>query len=387
MKVVFDDIANNKKKLFFIILITGIFLRVLASLQGFNIDMEYWRFGADLLKYGGKPFDTNNLPYGPLWIHILFYLDKIPFFVSGEIESLRYKVMLFLTLVDIVIFYLAIRLHSLTVGLLFFLNPVSIFITGFHSQFGNLAVLIGFLGVIYYENNNNNKGFAICNLLLGVSLFTKHILIFFPLWLAIKEKNWFKKILFCTLPYIIFYLSFLPFETDLNTILINIFGYESHRNAIFWKLFSPEPFINYIGFKNLFILSIILMGFVFEKESKIKSFYFYLISLVLFGMSTANQYLAIPIVAIAFFWNRFFFLYTVSCCLFFLVDTVGLNIEYLQNLVGWTRNATRIGYKIIIIFLTLGFLQSIIGKKKFNLIIIEIYNYVTKKFKNQFSIK
>ena len=91
--------------------------------------------------------------------------------------------------------------------------------------------------------------------------------------------------------------------------------------------------------------------------------------------------------AIAFFWNRFFLLYTISASIFYLLDDVALNIQFVQELFHWTRNHTDKGYKVIIIFLTLGLLQEIFTKKKFDRFFIKIFNYFKKKIYIQFKFK
>ena len=79
--------------------------------------------------------------------------------------------------------------YSLKIGLLFFLNPISIIITGHHNQFTNFALLFGFLSVLLYEKNNLNFKIILPLIIMGLSLSVKHVLIFFPIWWAFKEKR------------------------------------------------------------------------------------------------------------------------------------------------------------------------------------------------------
>ena len=53
------------------------------------------------------------------------------------------------------------------------------------------------------------------------------------------------------------------------------------------------------------------------KENIFKSYLLYLIALVTFSSAVANQYLAIPLIAIAIYWNRFFLIYTIVSFSFF----------------------------------------------------------------------
>ena len=120
--------TNNHLNLFICVLFVGTFLRFLISFNGYSIDIEHWRINTYLINlelpiYG---FGGNN--YGPIWIHLLYYLDKIPIYYSGdELLNLRYKILFFLTTIDVLIFLIIYKIHSLKIATLFFLNPISIY--------------------------------------------------------------------------------------------------------------------------------------------------------------------------------------------------------------------------------------------------------------------
>ncbi len=376
----------NFKIIILFTIIIGVTARLWLSTFGFNTDMEYWKMHADVIKFGGPMYEVG-MNVGFIWAYILFFLDSIPFFVPGEIESLRYKVAIFLTIIDILLLFTLLNLHSLKVGLLFFLNPISIFITGYHSQFDNVAVFIGLLAVIVFQKNRKKLKFFLSSLIFGVSLITKHILFMFIVWIAIKEKNFKKKILIIFIPILIFLISFIPFVDNYSLVYDYVINYKSTENGIFWRLFTPQFLGNYLGYSVLFLTTLFILGLFFENKNVLETYYLYLIAVVLFSPAIANQYLAIPIIALAFFWNRFYFIYTLAASLFFLVDYTALDIESVKSIIGWSRNTTRIGYKIIIIFLALGFLQTIISKKKFDLIIKNVFFWFFGKIKKQFGIK
>ncbi len=380
------EINNKFNYIILFVIIIGVAFRILVSTYGFNVDMEYWRLFADVIKYNGPIYEVG-MNYGPVWAYLLYFFDQIPFFIDGEIESLRFKVTIFLTFIDLLIFITIIKIHSLKIGTIFFLNPISIFITGFHSQFDNLAVFFGLLAILVYKKNKEVIGFYFCSFLLFISLITKHILLIFPIWLAVKEKKISRKILIIFIPIILFLVGFIPFVENYSLIYDYVLNYKSTDNGIFWRIFTPQFLGTYVGYSLLFIITLLVLSLFFENNNKIETYYLYLISIVLFSPAIANQYLAIPIIAIAYFWNRFFFLYTVACSLFFLVDYTALDIEYIKDIVGWTRNTTRIGYKVIIIFLALGFVQTIVSKEKFDLFFRNIIVYFYNKIKNQFLLK
>jgi len=101
----------------------------------------------------------------------------------------------------------------------------------------------------------------------------------------------------------------------------------------------------------------------------------------------ANQYLAIPILAIAVYWNPYFMLYTLACTIFFTIDHHSLDNPEIKELLNWSRKKARIGYKIIIFFISIGLLEILIGKKNINEFIKKILKWTKKKIKNQISFR
>ena len=134
---------NNKNLIyFFSVVLIGVILRILIAQKGHSIDTEHWRFLADYKVFNGPLWEFGSNAYGPIWVHVLYVLDKIYFFSLNELESLKWKIVIFLTFIDFLIFFLLMKNYSLKIATLFFLNPISIFLTGFHNGFENFAILI-----------------------------------------------------------------------------------------------------------------------------------------------------------------------------------------------------------------------------------------------------
>ena len=383
--------AFAKNNLYFwIVIFTGLFSRVLISQQGYNFDFESYRLVTDLFQNGEDFYITGRYNYAPVWIHILNFLDSLPDFNLDSFDPLRIKVVLLLSFVDLFIFFLLRREHSFLIATFFFLNPISIFITGFHNQFDNLAVLVGFIAILMYEKNNKNFGFFICCTLLGLSLCIKHVLFFIPIWLAFKERNFLKKVLIIFIPYMLFLTSFVFYIPEhFDSILKNVFQYSSFNNGPFWNIYVPYVLKFFIPIKILFIASLFLFGLFIKNRSLKDIFYFYLLAVVVFSSAASNQYFAIPLIAIVIFWNRFYAAYTLVCVLLFLIDESSLKIGWLVNLFNWDFTYSRYLYHVIIFVLSIGFLETLISKKKLNRIfskIFEIIKLVLLNLKEQFTI-
>ncbi len=363
------------------ILVFGTFLRIWISKFGFNHDFTMWKVNLELFNNGESFYAFEKYNYSPLWIYILHFLDSIYINLENSEQFYRIKIIIFLTLIDILIFFCLLRNYSLKIGLLFFLNPITIFITGFHNQFDNIAILLGFLSVILYEKNNKDNKIIIPLIILGISLCAKHIMLFFPIWLFLKEKNIRNKFLILLIPYSIFFVSFLPYLNDLNHIIDNVFLYKSQDNGPFWMMFVPKIFHMYLEKKTMFAFLIIILGFIFRKKNWLNSYMLYLLSIVVFSSAIANQYLVIPLLALSVWYNSKYYLYTFLCCIIFLLDGDALSIEYFVNFFDWNLRYTRMLYYPTVLVLLFFFLENSIGKNKFNKILKRLFLTTKKNIK------
>ena len=343
-----------------LVLLIGITARVLIPLRGFNYDIESWKIAADILANGGNVYgQTGRYNYGPIWFYILHFLDQFPGTGAGHFLAFRWKVALFLSVVDIGIFIVLLRLYGVLVAGLFFLNPISIIITGYHSQMDNLALLIGLIAVLLIERKRQAWGLMPGLVILGLSLMTKHFLIFFPLWLAFKEERWSKKMLVILVPYSLFLASFIPFwKLGHGGIISNVFLYRSVSNAPFWATFAPN-FI-YLAMPKiiLFVSTLMVLGLIWRNKKPLESFNYYLICVVIFSSAVVNQYFSISLPAIATQWNWAYSAFTLFTTVFLAVDWAGLHIGFMQKSLHWQG---AYGYHVAIAFLFFGFMIHLAG--------------------------
>ncbi len=395
-----DNILQKKIQYFIFLSLIGFSLRLImsnfgidaSSLEGlWDSDVEAFQTNLELMRNGKSFYEPGHFNYSPIWLWICNIIDsiKIPLLNNTNYEVFRIKIIILLSLVDLIIFYLLFKNYNLKIGLLFYLNPVSIIITGVHNQFDNFAILIGFVSILFYEKSSKDKiNFLFSLFLLGLSLALKHILFLFPIWLAIKEKKFYKKILIILIPVFIFIISFFPYLfNDFQYISQHVFNYISFNNGPFWGMFTSKVIDMYIPRKYMFILILIIAGLFFEKKSPKISFYYYLLSVVIFSSSLAIQYLTIPLIAIAVFWNSKYFIYCLLCIGITLVSPGHFHIEELRDLLNWNRISSKIALYPIIFFLMLGFIETIFGKKKINKIFKNILIWFKIKIKTQLNFK
>ena len=149
-------------------------------------------------------------------------------------------------------------------------------------------------------------------------------------------------------------------------------------------MFGSKFIHMYLDLQTLFSLALISLSFLFINKNLKDSFYLYLMAVVIFSSMMYTQYLVIPLIALAIFWNWKFFFYTLLTFLVFLVDGDQLHIEFLRDFFDWDIRSTRISFYPIILILLVGFIEKSIGSKKFNLYLKNLYIFLKDKIKTAF---
>jgi hypothetical protein len=388
----------KSKNLQTLVLVTlfGFVLRIWVSYYGYNSDFSSWEMNLKHFKAGESIYTFGNFAYSPAWVYILYLIDLVNIPISNNnylIENLpgsvfRLKLVIFLSLIDFFIFYNLYKNYSLKIGLLFFFNPISIWITGFHNAFDNIPIFLAFLSIIFYEKNKFKDRIIFPLLLLSLSIVVKHILIFFPIWWACKEKKLLNKILILTVPYLIFAFSFIQFlPNEFSQVFHKFCCAYKFSNGPFWGMFGPKIIHMYFDLQTLFSIILIVLGFLIVNKNLKESFLLYLMAIVAFSSMTYTQYLAIPLIALAIIWNRKCLFYTILVILLYLVDGDQLSIQYLREPLSWNLRLTRIGYYPIILTLLVIFIERLLGEKKFRLYLKKIFYFITKKIKRSINFK
>ena len=395
---ILNKYKNYNLNTFLIFSFIGIILRVWISQFGSNFDFTAWQNNLDIFKEGKSIWHEGLYAYGSPWIYTLYILDSIsiPFLENNSfIQNIpgtfyRFKIVIFLSIIDVSIFYLLYKNYSLKIGLLYLINPISIILTGHHNAFNNYAILFGFLAILNYGDLNSKeisfkKIFSI--FLFGLSISIKHILIFFPIWWAFKEKKFINKFLIISISYITFIVLFFPFYEDFQKIIYNILYLGRHETGPFWKMFLPDILSGYLNFFTLASLLLIFLGFFLVNKKLKDSFYLYLIATTAFAPQMYTQYLIIPLIAIAIYWNFKLIIFTIITTFLFLIDGDQLSIQYLRELFNWDLRSTRIVFYPLILILTIEFFERSFGSKKFYNQINLVKRLIIDKVKKSLSMK
>jgi hypothetical protein len=310
------------------VLILGTAARFAIATRGHNFDFESYRVVADLMAQGQNVYaHTARYNYGPVWFNVLHALD----FVAGRDANLfRWLLIGLLTAADAGIALILWRRFDKWAATIFFLNPVSIIITGFTNQFDNVAILMG-LGAMWliedeFDRPASRKKFGGL-LLLGLSLMTKHLLFALPFWIAIKQRGWRQKILVLSVPVLIFLMGFAPYwQAGHQGIVDHVFKYRSMHNPILYNLLMPEFFCGIISSQMFWFASLAIIAYAARHRKILDCFGIYLAVMVATAPSVGLQYLAIPLFFTAMNLNVLTILYSLSAAIVITVNPIGLNV-------------------------------------------------------------
>jgi hypothetical protein len=316
---------------FVLLAILSIAAKLFLAGQGHNIDMESWSIFAEIILDGKNLYaETFRIPYhpptdpsyGPVWCYVgagVKYLQA-HLLGSDSLDVFHALLALILSFVDVAIAYLLARHYSFVAGALFLVNPVSLLVTGFHSQFDNVAVLLGLVACVLLEKNSGPLKFALAMFILGVSLAVKHVLFFLPLWLFFHPGSSRRRRVLSLVPYGIFAASLLPFirdERGLEGVIDGVLMYRSfHLDAFFPHLVETAIPVDAIellfgwvpifsGFKFVWLVAMMLVGFAVREKRYLEQLLLYLVAIVVFSSAIADQYLAIPLATCAVYWRHF----------------------------------------------------------------------------------
>lgn len=320
------------KSIFVAAVLLGIVLRISVSSLGHNFDLESYVVVASVVDAGENVYnETNRYNYGPVWLHVIGTASRMARIWDDQFGFFKFFLSFTLTIADLGLCLLLRRRAGDGVAILFFLNPVSIVISGFHRQFGNLALLLGLVAADLFDRSALDRldwrkwlGMVV----LGVSLTTKHILFAFPLWLAIKQRRPMHRVAVLLVPVAVFLLSFIPYwSTGSRGIIDNVFLYRSFENAPLWFGLMPPLISASVPATLGMLVALMTTGLLFRRISAFESVLLYTAVLLVFSPAIANQYLALAMPYVAWFMNPFGIAYALGATVLLAISADGLALS------------------------------------------------------------
>ena len=358
--------GDYTKELIYVLLAFGVVARLLAASLGFTYDMESYEQVGRLVASGANVYEsTTRYNYGPVWFLVLGVLYKFSSFFPDPFAVLRFSIPFLLSFVDLGIFFFLRRFFGPAAAFIFYLNPLAIILTGYGSHFDNLAILAALIAAYVYGKHGKRhtfRGKMAAFALLGLSLVVKHVFVAFPLWLAVREREWKYRLLALFVPFGIFGLSFLPFvRSGLAGIIDNVFLYVSFKNAPLWHFFVLHGFPRIANEYVVFGVALLVGAVAFRKKPIVEALLLYTMTLVIFSVAIADQYFSIVLPFIAVFPNVFFFLFTLLQMLYMWVVVSGG--EVYASFLGRMLDRPAIGYDWQLALLFMGLAYALTGKR------------------------
>ena len=293
------------------------------------------------LDSGGTLYrDTSLYNYSPAWALTLRALARI----AGEGAIPFHRVVgAFLLLVDAVTAWLLFRVArdvfarpretAAAAALLFFANPVSVFVTGFHAQFDGVAVAFLLLA-IWLEGRSRARPPGAAAALAGSLLF-KHVAAFHPIvFLRQRGEGRRLSLPLVLLPYAVFCASFLPYWKVRGAVLEKVFGYGSLAEDYGTAMLLRLPGVPHWAPSALFFAAAIFAALWLRRFEPARASLFLFLVLLLFAPGIAEYYFVWPIALGSLFGGAGYAVYTLVVSAFFLGSPDGLALP-LTHLPGW----------------------------------------------------
>ncbi len=319
----------------------AIFILLLIVLNGTIIRfiMAYTYYGnSDMLAYERDIYiilkgdniysETKNYNYTPIWFIILSFLKYVQMHLPTAIPF-HFVVKFFLSMVDLatLVFLLLIadlkKISLPTVALLFYLNPVSFLLTGYHGQFENLTVLMIVIGLYAYLKLYQKPiwGTAMLWFFASAGMIIKHN-VFYELIICLNSavKRYWLKFLMFTVSVCIFLATFLPYwSTGKEGIINNVFKYSSGSG------YGIMSLINYSWLKYPFIIGMFVFPLFMKNRDIIRQCLLGFLFFLTFTSGIAIQYFVLPIAIGSLCSSKGFLFYTLAAALYILESRNNVN--------------------------------------------------------------
>ena len=307
--------------------------KIALARMGHNFDVYCYRVISNILSQGGSAYQRADIyHYGPIWGWIVSGFGHLAgpggeeVFHRGELsypgagEHFHMWIAAFLAMIDVLIGVAIGRAYSWIGAMVFVLSPIGLLISGFHSQFDNVAVLMGLLAwLLIREGKPKPVALTVSAACLGISLIVRHVLFLFPIWLVFwKPLGKLRyRILYAAVAYGLFAGSFLPWLGDpalRAAIMSNVFGYKSFYGnsllgyviGLILPLTSLDWYLRWIpvvgGLQAIWMALMVATGVALVRKGAPELYLFYLMLVYASSPALYGQYCAIPMVAAAAFY-------------------------------------------------------------------------------------
>lgn len=308
-----------------------------------NWDVDAYRETVRILDGGGQLYrDTPRYNYSPVWSIVLRGLAflssaaRVPF--EGAVGGM-------LLLADALTAWLVFRIARDGLGrraevaagaaLSFFANPVSVFATGYHLQFDNLALLFLLAAILTCARAPSRPAASAGTVaLLSASLLFKHVAYFHPLLFARSRRRPGLPLLAALVPYAVFFASFLPYLGSPGSVYDRVFRYRSLSETYGTSTLLEIPGVPRWLPTAVFLAAAAVGIVAFRRLDVGRASLLLFLLLLVFLPGVVQYYFVWPIALGALYGGAGYAVYTVTVSAFFLGSPDGLALP-LAHLPGW----------------------------------------------------
>ena len=341
-------------------LVAGVLARLWAQTGYRNPDFHAYLVVSQGVLDGENPYETGRYNYGPVWFLVMGAIRSVAY----GADHFRLALALLFSVVDVAIALILWRKGYGLGAALFMLAPVGIAISGQHQQFDNMAIFLALVGGILAARSRASEMRTsdwLALAFLSGSLMTKHIFLLLPLWLAYQQRGALKRLAYLVIPGIAFLLSLAPFMyLNMSAVLDNVFFYRSFNNSPFLNHLLPEQVAARVLDQGLgviiFLALVAVLGLMYRRVSGIELVMVYAVTAVVFTSAIADQYLAIPLIAVTALLNLGYVVWLGWSSIFFLGNPETISIPVLEPLHAFAFTTSEQAYQDLFLPLLAGWI-------------------------------
>jgi hypothetical protein len=313
---------------FSLIIVNGTLIRLLLAYMCYgNFDMKSWEIAADIAMKGGNIYaESNRHTSSPVWFLIIGALKWFQLKVGFEFHFVLRSFLTAIDLLTVLCLCFIARWEGtapIVAALLYYLNPVSFLLTGYHGQFENIAVLMLLLGIVCYYRFRATPwvGHSLLWILATFGLVVKHNVLcqFLSCVNAVaRDLRW--KLLLIFLSVALFVASFIPYwETGSQGIIRNVFQYGASPG-----IYGITSFIDLRIFKYCFMIGALIFPLLLQGDDIVEHCMISGLFFLVFTTGAGVQYFILPISFAALRPSKGFLMFTIVTTLFLLGSPVNL---------------------------------------------------------------
>jgi hypothetical protein len=304
-----------------------------------NWDMGSYRQFVEAAPRGGALYSEAPYHYSPLWAFVVLGISKVTSPDGIPFEKAVGGLLLLADAATAYLLFLIARdclrrppVASAGAALLFFANPVSVFVTGFHLQWDTVAIV--FLVAAVWIAGRERGGRTAASLALAVSLLVKHVTFFHPLVFArrIGRGRWLPRELL--LPYGLFFASLLPYWRSRAAVFEGVFRYRSLSEDYGTSMLQKIPGFPEWGGTAILAAAVLGASLAFRRLEIGRACLLLFLVLLIVVPGIVETYFVWPIALGSLYGGAGYAVFTLVVSAFFLGSPDGLGLP-IPHLPGW----------------------------------------------------